>query len=253
MRKYEEVKLPTEEEKNKSIQTILATGMPEPQKLSCVLLYLWHSIGFRGLFFGVGDCVFLSVLLSGLLWAYLFSSLVSSQSILCVLLFLASPFLYALLHLLTIWKEIMTGTYELKMACRYSLKQMTTLRMLIFGGISVVLSITVSTGVWLMVSKEFSILRIMSISFSALFLFAAIQLLVEWKWKAPASYFFTPLFWTALSVLLLAAGEPAEHFLLEIPTAVFWLVSGGAVALYGGTLKRYYFGYKEGALSHVVS
>lgn len=253
MRKFEEVEFPTEEEKNKSIQTILATGMPKPQKISSALLYLWHSIGFQGLFFGVGDCVFLSVLSSALLWVYLFSSLVSNQSILCVLLFLASPFLYALLHVLTIWKEIMTRTYELKMTCRYSVRQITTLRMLIFGGVSAVLAIIISTGVWLMVSKEISILRMMSISFSALFLFAAIQLFIEWKWKAPTSLFFTPIFWTALSVLLLAVGEPAEHLIFEIPTAVFWLVTGGATILFSGTLKRYYFGYKEGALSYVVS
>jgi hypothetical protein len=137
------------------------------------------------------------------------------------------------------------------MACRYSLKQMTALRMLVFGSISVVLSIFVSTGVWLLISREVSILGMMSISFSALFLFAAIQLLIEWKWKAPVAYFFTPIIWAVMSILLLAAGEPAEHFLLKI----LLLFSGWLQArcrLLWRDIKTILLWVQEGALVHAV-
>lgn len=252
MRKLEQAVLPTEEEKDASIQFILANGMPEPQRLPNGLFHLWRSIGFRGLFFGVEDCAFVGILSSMLVWGWLFSSLADSQSILCVLLFLASPLIYALLHLLTVWKEIMVGTYELKMACRYSLRQMTALRMLVFGGISVVLSVLASVGIWLLISQDIPILRMMSISFSALFLFAAMQLFAEWKWKVPLAYFLTPVVWCTICAVFLAIGEPVEQLLLQIPTIVFWAVAAGAAVVYFWTLKYYYFDSKEGALSHVV-
>ncbi|ADY55664.1 hypothetical protein Sgly_1359 [Syntrophobotulus glycolicus DSM 8271] len=252
MRRFEEINLPTEEEKNHSIQTILANGMPEPQRLFEVLSKLWRSVGFRGLFFGVADCAFLGILIGGLLWAGLFSLWVNNKSSLYVLLFLASPLLYALLHILTIWKEIMTGTYEQKMACRYSSKQITSLRMLAFGGSSAVLSVLVSTLIWLILTKDLSILRLMGVSFASLFLFAAVQLLTEWKRSTAKSYFLTPVLWVILSGSLLLIGRPAEQIFLNTPTAVFWLVTAGSGAVYGRTLKHYYFSRWEGALTHVV-
>lgn len=252
MHRLEKMVLPTEEEKNTSIRIILANGMPEPQRLSYGFSQIWHSIGFRGLFFGVEDSAFLGILLSVLVWACILTSFKYDQSILCVLLFMVSPFVYALLHLLTVWKEIMVATYELKMVCRYSLRQMTALRMLVFGGISVVLSVLASMGIWLFISEEIPVLRMMSISFSALFTFAVLQLFIEWKWKTPFAYFLSPAVWCALTAVFLAIGKPVEQLLLQIPTAVFWGVATGAAVLYFRALKHYYFNYKEGVLLHVV-
>ena len=127
---------PAGDDKEKSIKLIVASGMPEQQRLSAALPKIYRYIGFRGLFFGVGECVFLTVVASILLWLSLLSTINDNTTFLYAI-FMASPFMYAALHLLTTWKEIMSGTYEYMMSCRCSLRQLTVLRMLVFGGVCV--------------------------------------------------------------------------------------------------------------------
>lgn len=250
MNDFEKIQFPSGEEKNRSIRMILDRGIPKPNRM---LADLWETacrIGVKGLFFGVGDCMFLALLLGGLLWAGCFFAMAAGRGQFSVLLFLVSPFLYALLHLLSIWKEIMTGTYETMMVCRCSLRQLMVLRMLAFGGFAVILLTGVSAGIGWLLEGSPSILNLMGISFSALFLFAAASAAAEWKWRAPGAYLVVPAFWVIFSLILLVLGERAEAFLRDIPALVFWIAAACSAVLYGKTLKHYYFDPKEGAIAH---
>lgn len=253
MGKLEHITLPTAAEKDSSIQQILDYGMPPPRRLSHSLVNLFQSVGLRGLVFGLGDCIFLSLLACGLLWLGLFAAFQSSSSLICVLLFFASPFLYAALHLITTWKEIMNGTYEQMMTCQYNLRQLTVLRMLLFGGCSVMLTVAVSGLVAVLFAHELSALRILGVSCSALFLYAAGSLFAEWKGRAPGAFFVVPLLWTALFLAFFFSGERGALLLLRLPTAVFWGLTVAALALYIWVLNHLYFDSKEGALTHAVS
>lgn len=257
MNKWESILLPTEAEKRQSIQMILDCGMPAPQRLTSALPELLRTVGIRGLFFGVGDCLFVAFLAAALL-VIAFSASAGSFSVgsffsaVSIVVFLTSPFLYGLLHLLTTWKEIMCGTYELTMTCRCSLRQLTALRMLVFGGISAVLSVIGGIALSVMEQGELSALRLISISFSSLFLFAAAQLTAEWKFQAPQSYAIVPAVWITLCITLLVIGEKAAIFMEAIPTVAFMLIALLSLICYLRTLQHYYFEPQEGVLSHAV-
>lgn len=253
MDKYENTEFLTEDEKNESIQLIVSMGIPKPQTFSHSVAELWHAIGLRGIFFGVEDAIFLSMLLSALVWGGSFVISAENQSLLCVILFLLSPFLYAILHLLTVWKEIMIGMYESKVVCRFNFRQITAVRMMIFGGGSVILCVFASVVLWVLTEATIPMIRLMSISFSALFLFALLQLLCEWKWRAPMSYCITPAVWIGMSTILICFGKSAERLMMNIPTLVFGLCAIGAAAAYMKLLKHYCYDNKEGALIHVVA
>ncbi|MBU9746405.1 hypothetical protein KTH81_21545 [Lachnospiraceae bacterium ASD3451] len=252
MNDFENIRFPSGEEKDRSIRMILEEGIPRPKRMAADLWETAGRIGFKNLFFGVGDCMFLALLLGGLLWAGCFAVMAGGRGQLSVLLFLASPFLYALLHLLSIWKEIMVGTYETLMVCRCSLHQLMVLRMLVFGGLAVIVLVGTSTGVGWLLKGSPSVLNLLGISFSALFLFAAASAAAEWKWRAPGAYLVVPAGWILLSLVLLILGERAEAFLRSIPDAVFWIAAACGAVFYGRTLKHYYFDPKEGAIAHVV-
>lgn len=250
MRDNNYVVFPTEEERERSIHSIIEIGMPEKQSLSAALPKIFKSLGFRGLFFGVGECVFLAILASILLWAGLLAAI--SKNNLLYALFAASPFMYAALHFLTTWKEIMTGTYEIMMTCRCSRHQLTILRMLIFGGICVVASVLTGAIAGAISAGGFSIFRSMGVSFSALFLFATVQLLAEWKWHSPKCHLVAPVFWLLLCLALLFIGERSIDFIVNIPTIVFWIIAVISLFVYIITAKKYYFDQKEGALNYAV-
>lgn len=253
MNDFVKIDYPTEEEKNHSIEKIIACGVLAPQQLTVALSAMLHSIGFRHLFSGIGDCVFLSLLGAVCLWYGIFILGTGQEEIMCLLIFICAPFLYALLHLLTVWKEILSGTYEQIMVCRCCLRQLTVLRMLIFGGISIVLTVIFSAGIWRLCPDGISVIRIMSIAFAGLFLFACLALFSEQKWKAPISCLITPIIWILLGGMLLLLGERAEHILNSIPTILFGLLAAFCAILYIRSLRIYYFHSKEGALAYAFS
>lgn len=258
---------PSEEEKNQSIALILAKGMPKPQHIFRTLAEMLHTLGIRGIFFGVGDSVFLAILCTVcllILTAYLF---ISSWSIELILLFGFSPFLYASLQSLTTWKEHLSGTYEQKMVCKYSLHQVNILRMLLFGGSSVFLCIGVSLLISIAGHSVSLFFRLLGISFSALFLFAVLELLTErhttllkparklWSFyfSVPLNCFLAPLIWAMLCTVLVLFRNQTSIWLLELPVAVFWVIAIAGAVTYFKLIRDTFFKYKEGAVSYAVN
>ena len=119
--------IPTEAEKRRSISYILDAGMsrraPFGQELRAVL----EGVGVRGLLFGTGDCLALSLLI----WVLCLLpalALTRSTSSLAPALFLFSPLLYAALFLLTGWKNLQAGIWEWTWTFQISARMVAALR-----------------------------------------------------------------------------------------------------------------------------
>lgn len=244
---------PDQEARDKSIAQIIEKGMPVRQSLMTALPWMWKRVRLKGLLFGVEDCCFLALLLFVLLWGGIFICADRNVRILNLLLFWLSPFLYGLLHILSAAKQIMTGTYELLMTCRLSLRQMTVLRMLLFGGISLCLSTGTNLMLWLILGDGCSLLKMLGISFTSLFLFAWLELMAEGRGKAPLAWMIVPLLWCILGLILLLMGERALLLFRVVPTAVFLVLAVSFAFLYGRSLRNYYFKNREGAVFHAFS
>ena len=248
------VELPTPAEKERSINAILAAALPAPRRLRSDLPALLRSLGLRGLFFGVEDCAFLALLLSAALWGLLRALTLDiapdALMELAPLFFFASPFLYGALHLLTVWKELLAGMYEQKSVCRYSLRQLTALRMLVFGAGNVLLLVPLSVAVSVLSGAAFSPLRLLGIAFAALFLYAALSLAADNALRPPLAMALPPVLWCVAGVALLLFGPAAIAALNALPTALFWLLAAGGAGVYFPLLRHYCFTPKEGALAH---
>lgn len=143
----EPIPMPTPAQRDRAVAAILAQGLPPREPLGKRILRTARTLPPSVLFFGVGDCLFLAVLLALVClppaaWA------VAQREALPSLLFLFSPALYALLQGLTQWKEEMSHMLEWKQACRISLPTLTAWRMLVFGGVAVVLCVPGNLLLW---------------------------------------------------------------------------------------------------------
>ena len=252
MRENEKILFPGMEEREKSIERIVTEGTPVPRSLYTAYLQAWRCVGVRGLFCGVEDAVLLALLGTGMLWTGIFCVSGKATGNLYLPVFLVSPVFYAALHLLTFWKEQMAGTYEQLMVCRLSLRQMTVLRMLFFGGASLLATGGLSIGVWLRFGETYPPCRIFGLSSAALFLFAWLSLVIEWRFYTPLAHLFAPLVWVGGGIVLLL-WDAARDLLPKVPTAVFLLTAVLFARLYTGELKKYYFKEKEGAMTYAVS
>lgn len=251
--------LPTREEKERSIAAILSGGMPRPQRLTRASAELLLQLNFREIFFGVEDCLFISTLLAILCYLFPVTGAMAQSSSLYSFLFFISPLFYGSLHLLTVWKETMSGLYEWKMTCRCSLRQLTVLRMLIFGGVSVLATVAANVGLWLWIGRQLPLLRMMGLSFSSLVLFALMQLAWETailpklvqlstgiaRVYVPLACLSIPLLWCGLGSVLILNAEKVQPLLQRVPTAAFFLVTAAAASLYLSQLRRYFFNHSE--------
>ena len=235
-----------------SVNVIVERALPRRVRLRELIADTARVISIRNLFFGVWDCVFLAVMCGGMMWGLLamtFLAQTGSASAtalagvtagipdggltvdavasgaasdwrvqaLFVPTFVLSPLIYEFVYLLIAFKERSLHTAQILRACRWSFRRIAAIRMLVFGGISMAMSTVFSVTVTWMSSLRFDLLTLLGLSFSALFLFALGQLLMDMHLKWPASTLLMPAFWGVLSISMVWCRTSVEPWLASLP------------------------------------
>lgn len=245
-----------QDEKENSIAFILKEANLQPVTFRVFIHSYFQEVGFRYLFWGMGDILFIvSLLLIGVGILYfpdlyhLFEN--GHRDEIYFIVFMVSPLCYALLYFLGIWKERLLGTFELKMTLSVSLKELFILRMLVFSGISLIVSVGSNFLIWQLLGQELSLMRLFSLSFSSLFLFANIQLLLEYKISMRCSYWITPTIWSAVGVLFIWKKDWIAQLLLYLPLSIVTVFVFVLLFLFLYLLRNSYFMKKEGTITYV--
>ena len=217
----EKIPMPTGAERQAAIRRIVElSGAKQRAKR--------RSVPLSVVFFGVEDCLFLTVLAA--LLCLIPGAAVARSALLAPLLFLFSPALYAALYLLTAWKDAVSGIGEWRRTCRLSSWTLLALRMLVFGGLAVALCVSANILLWLASGRSWSLAWMLGLSFSSLFLYAALTLFC-------LGMVFPPVAW-GLAGLVLAACGWSEELLLRVPVLVFFILATAGLAYCVLTLER---------------
>ena len=248
MTKHEQIPMPSNAEREQSIRAILDAS-PIPEKSLWKRIASARSLPLSILFFGVEDSLFVALLFA-LLCIIPASVAAAEQQAILPLLFLLSPALYAALHLLTRWKESMSGTLEWKQTCKLSFGSLTALRMLLFGGVTTILCVPQSALLWYISGMEISLLWVLCVSFSSLFLYAALSLALA-RHQFWTSMVAAPAGWVCIGIILLW-WEKASQFLLQVPAIVFIIISGVAMVAIFIQLKAIIFHPLERGTTYVI-
>lgn len=242
----ERIPYPSRAERDTSIGMIVARGMPRRSGLVSSVTDVVRSLGVRSLFFGVWDCVFVGLIGAACVWGLMFGVVSGSYrwdevglGRFCVLMFLASPFLYDCVHLLIMFKERDCRTLDILRACKWSFRRIAAVRMLAFGGASVVLNTACGIGIALMIGTKVPVMTILGISFSSLFLFALGQLAVDARCTWPVSAAIMPVAWLSISVAGWWFSAELIVWLERLPSLVCLGIGVAAGILYCGLLNRY--------------
>lgn len=247
---WDEIPMPTEAEKIAAVAQILDDGFPARLGLLHALWETLQGVGFRALFFGEADCLFLSALFL-LLCLLPASAAAARQGPVGPALFILSPALYAALHLLTAWKEAQSGTLEWRQTCRVSLRTMTALRMLIFGGASVLVCVPANGLLWYLAGGKVSISWMVALSVSSLCLYGALSLYCL-RLRGMTGLLTAPAAWTTVGIVPLL-WERAARWLNGVPTVLFCLLAVAALALYVSELRRFCRRHTEGGTIYALS
>ena len=191
----------------------------------------------------MADCIFLSILAAVLLLIPLLAAALQMAAVVPTL-FLVSPALYALLLGLTVWKEVQSGLLEWKETCRLSVRAVTALRMVVFGGGSVLVWVPVNLWLWKAMGGELPLSWMLGVSLSSLFLYGLLSLVCLER-RGRGQLIAPLVIWAALGGLLLM-WDGASAWLAALPGAVFLALAGGALALYLLELRRFCLGRRRG-------
>ncbi|MEG0256544.1 hypothetical protein [Vagococcus sp.] len=253
---------PTEKEKEKSIQFILENLSPQQKPFSQFVLFFFREFDSRVIFWGLKDVLVITVsVIFSLLLFFIF--LVREMSVSTVFLFrdisetvyffsfLLSPVVFSLLHYLSIWKEIQLKTFELKMTLKVSLKEIMTIRTLIFSVISLFSSVFFSFFLWFIIDQPMSLLKLISLSSSSLFLFSIIQIILDNMIQINKSYIVSPIFWLGVASLLIHQKDKVIRVLMILPESLVLVLTGIFIISFILLLRRNYLKQEEGGLSYV--
>lgn len=233
----------SENEKEKAIQNIVRQGVISPMDKIKELCHAGKVCSFRILFFGVEDCIFLGMLLTVCLW--LFWVEFNTRNILCTV-FALSPFAYVSCYVLTTWKEHLVQLYEIKMSCRYTLRQVIALRMIYLSFANMLLNTIVLTFV-VQTQTILPFWKTLGLSFSSLFLYGVLMLFFQIKGHIGLSVAIPSVVWGLGNwILSVSYGNRVEKLLLNLTDTLVWMIVSGLLIAYLIFFYRFFTtSYKE--------
>lgn len=240
------IEYPTVEERQSAIDKACDAALRRKETLPHFLYSMVKEVGWRNLFYDMYDVMAVGVFLFTFLGGFIYVTCVNdrefgvfhAETVTTCVSFVSSPLLYMALFLLTQWKERQSGTYEVKMACKYTANHLIAFRMFAFSLFSVVLN-TVYLAL-LCDGINYNFFTSFSISFSSLFFFSLLLILLLLRSHskiAPAAF---SLGWLLLNGL--AAGLAGEDYVLlakGVPAAVYFVIGVLCVGLYSVLLTNF--------------
>ncbi len=225
----------SEAEKDFAISEIVEKGVVKPGDKFKKMLEVRRACSFHTLFFGVGDCFLLGFLIAACIWLLLIQA--GSQVIICMV-FAVSPFAYIASYLLTSWKEHRLQLYDIKMTCRYTVRQVSAFRMICFSGTNIFLNVLMLSLLMRFQLPAVAFWKILGLSFVAIFLYGIIMLVFQIKGMPHLTTILPPVLWGMINAFVIAFyGEKLETMLLNLAGSLVFTItviafSGYLIALF---------------------
>ena len=229
----------TPEERDKAIEAILDEGLVKPVPTHSFIKNMYRNLGLRVIFWEAFPGLLCSVVFTALYILMLFL-LLGHVFDAYAFVFLLSPAMFVALTVSTEAIERTNGLYELKMTGKYTIRQTSALRLLIFSMIGTIFTIVgcLALYIWLTTSIHapdltgtIYLINLISLALSSLFLCTLLVLYVMRRWHS--GWYAGALIWTALSVLpILFFEQTWSTILSNLPPVIALCIAAVALVLF---------------------
>ena len=217
------IEMPDRNERALNIQAIVDAAIPAKRTMTAAVRHLGGTIGIKNAFCGVGDAVFAAVVVSfSLLFfmTFLNSGIYDTEltAMFYIVVMLCAPVIYFSMFTFTYWKERMTGTWEVISSCRYDLKYITAVRLIIIS----LAGIVFIPIVMLPLSNKDFYLNILTSALFSLLLYSTFSLLMLLISESLTSRLAVPVIWVTGWVLIsfMFTVEEVGLFLNSLPVSL---------------------------------
>lgn len=218
-----------EKTKNASIEYILSQGLVKPPTTIEKITEMIQNIGFRFIFWDAGYSLFFAVLTIGivlLLFCFVPNDFLYSASV------VVAPLFFVFITMFVETSERFFDLYELKQTCRYTIQQVTALRVICYSFVGFVFTLFIAI---ISANNVYEFVLLFSISLFALFLCATLNITLlryfRGKW---INVLFCALWVFVNAVMIFLVGEKWESLLRNMPIVLSILLAilGGIVLIY---------------------
>lgn len=218
-----------EKTKNASIEYILSQGLVKPQTARERIAEMLRAIGFRFIFWDTGYSLFftaVTLIVVLVLFSFAPDDYRYSASI------TVAPLFFLLITMFAETSERACGLYELKQTCRYTIQQVTALRVICYSVVGFVFTVVIAI---ISTDSGYEFFSLFPLCLSALFLCAILSIsfmrFLHGKW---VNAVFSAVWVFVNTVIPFLLGEKWEMILREMPIAfsVVLAILGGAVLAY---------------------
>ena len=218
-----------EKTKNASIEYILSQGLVKPQTARERIAEMLRTIGFRFIFWDTGYSLFFTAVTFAVvlvLFSFAPDDYRYSASI------AVAPLFFLLITMFAETSERACGLYELKQTCRYTIQQITALRVICYSVVGFVFTVVIAI---ISTDSGYEFFSLFSLCLSAQFLCAILSIsfmrFLHGKW---VNAVFSAVWVFVNTVIPFLLGEKWEMILSEMPIAfsVVLAILGGAVLAY---------------------
>lgn len=231
------IDMPDDFEIKQQISSILDQGLHEKQSFYSYIKNMYCEIGMKNLFHDLSELIFITVLII-LVLTYSIISININEMVkieqIYTFIFMISPLFYLATNLFSFINIKENNTYEMEMVCKYNLYQVSSLRMLAFSVISILLNVVVVISL----GNKIDLLRGIMVSISSVFLFSSILLYSIVHTNKLITKCIVIGGWVLVNAILIKLNINQYSMLLQnVPIIIYALVSAIAVYSYISNIK----------------
>lgn len=241
------IEYPSQREQHAAVRSIVAAGTAPRRPLFAEIAAMYRSVGLGVVFHDMADVVFAAFIVLVCLFGALLQAVSGhpEPDRVYAALFAFSPSVYLLLCLLAFWKERLSGTYDVKMTCRYTVCHLMAFRMLVFSCVGIAVNLAV-VGILAAAGGVEDYWQAFLVTASSLFLFSVLLLRSLFCGGGLAAPTLTAAAWIPANLLLDSLFHSGYgRFLREMPLWLHGAVALAMVCLYCRNLGRLISGQKE--------
>ncbi|MGL4912666.1 MAG: hypothetical protein ACRC3Y_09570 [Romboutsia sp.] len=231
------IEMPDDFEIKQQINIILDKGLHEKQSFYSYIKIMYKNIGIKNLFHDLSELIFIGVLLISILAFGIIRININGQIMLeqiYTFIFIISPLFYLVTNLFSFISIKENNTYEMEMVCKYNLYQVSSLRMLVFSVLSILINSVVLIGLY----NKIDIMRGIMISITSVFLFSSILLYAVVKLNSPIRRYIVIGGWVLINLIFIQLSVNEYSMVLQnIPIVVYLGVSFVCIYAYISNIK----------------
>lgn len=218
-----------EKTKNASIEYILSRGLIKPQTVRERIEEMLRTIGFRFIFWDTGYSIFFTVVtftIVLLLFNFVPDDYYYSASI------VVAPLFFLLITMFVETAERFFDLYELKQTCRYTIQQVTALRVICYSVVGFLFTSVITI---VGADSVYEFISLFSLCLFALFFCATLSITVIRFFHGKWIYVMFSAVWMLVNIVIpFLLGEKWEILLRNMPIALSVVLAflGGIVLIY---------------------